>query len=199
MKVYHFFQESEEDEYDMCEMELTQDSKVQLEQLAKKLLNQSTPCVVIFNSCYSYYSQINDVLISNGVFAALNLINDNTINADGKFIELSDHQRSILQNANKVWNINFSKFISEELISFIEKTSPFIWFSWNRKNNNLNARTEEKDLKVSSDEEEHSSSDCYFPSTDKKELSDLHWHARKVYSFFVNECWLQADGFQRSM
>ena len=83
-------------------MELTQDSKVQLEQLAKKLLNQSTPCVVIFNSCYSYYSQINDVLIANGVFAALNLINDNTINADGKFIELSDHQRSILQNANKV-------------------------------------------------------------------------------------------------
>ena len=96
------FQESEEDEYNMCEMELTQDSKVQLEQLAKKLLNQSTPCVVIFNSCYSYYSQINDVLISNGVFAALNLMNDNTINADGKFIELSDHQRNILQNAHKV-------------------------------------------------------------------------------------------------
>ena len=59
-------------------------------------------------------------------------------------------------------------------ISFIEKTSPFIWFSWNRKNNNLKARTEEEDLKVLFDEEERSSSDCHFPSTDKKELSDLH-------------------------
>ena len=96
-------EESEEEEEDgMCEKELTAKSMRDLEDLAKKLLDQNTPCVVILNVCNSFYTQINDILISRGVFTALNLIKDNVINSNGKFFPLSEHQRNVLTKAYKV-------------------------------------------------------------------------------------------------
>ena len=57
--------------------------------------------MVIFASCFSYYSEIKDFLCSQGVLAALNLNRDKGEITQGRIFALDHQQREILKKIRK--------------------------------------------------------------------------------------------------
>lgn len=82
--------------------ELSALSKDDLTRLSKKLCNQSRPSMLMFASCYSYFSDITDVLRGNGVVAALNIIKDKGDISQGRLFQLDSKQEQIIQTFAKV-------------------------------------------------------------------------------------------------
>ena len=82
--------------------ELSALSKDDLTRLSKKLCNQSRPSMLLFASCYSYFSEITDILRGNGVVAALNIIKDKGDISQGRLFQLDSKQREIIQTFAKV-------------------------------------------------------------------------------------------------
>ena len=80
---------------------LSEITKKDLKQLANKLHVQSKPIVVIFASCYSYYSEIKDFLCSQGVLATLNLNRDKGEITQGRIFALDQQQREVLKKVRK--------------------------------------------------------------------------------------------------
>ena len=84
------------------EFELSANSKAELRDLAKKLVKQTKPYVVIFASCFSYQSEIRDFLVENGVLATLDITNDRGMISGGKLFALDKVQREVLDELREV-------------------------------------------------------------------------------------------------
>ena len=79
-----------------CTYTLSDLSKEHLKKLAKKLCKTKKPSVLIFASCYSKWSSINETLRSNGIFATLNISKDRAEVTDGKGFLLNSQQKEII-------------------------------------------------------------------------------------------------------
>lgn len=92
-------EESEEEEESY---ELSNKSKIDLENLSRDLLNQTKPTALIFASCYSLYSNITELLRSNGIVAVLNLSRDLGEVTEGKLFCLDNQQRNVIHHMSNV-------------------------------------------------------------------------------------------------
>ena len=81
---------------------LTDISKDDLNKLGHKLFHEENPSVLIFGSCFSNYSGINEILRENGVIAALNIMKDKGEVSSGKLYQLDECQRHVIQKCNEV-------------------------------------------------------------------------------------------------
>ena len=84
------------------EYELSKSSKADLKDLAKKLVEQTKPYVVIFASCFSYQSEIRDLLVENGVLATLDITNDRGKISGGRLFALDKVQREVHDELREV-------------------------------------------------------------------------------------------------
>ena len=85
---------------------LSESSQDDLKDLAKKLVEQTKPYVVIFASCFSYQSEIRDVLVENGVLATLDITNDRGKISGGRLFALDKVQKEI---HNELREVNMKK------------------------------------------------------------------------------------------
>ena len=89
--------EDEEEIYELSKM-----SKNSLNSLSKKLRNQTSPSALIFASCYSMYSDITNILMSNGVLACMNISKDKGEVTEGKAFHLDTQQRKIIRQLSEI-------------------------------------------------------------------------------------------------
>ena len=82
--------------------ELSEVSRWDVKQLAKKLRKSKRPSVLIFASCYSFQSEIRELLIANGILASLNISKDRGMVSEGKMFELDKQQQEIIDTIVKV-------------------------------------------------------------------------------------------------
>ena len=82
--------------------ELSESSKADLTDLAKKLVEQTKPYVVIFASCFSYESTIRDFLVEQGVLATLDITNDRGKISGGRIFALDKVQREVQDELREV-------------------------------------------------------------------------------------------------
>ena len=82
--------------------ELSALSKDDLECLAKRLRESSTPNVIIFASCFSFESEVRELLIANGILASLNISKDRGEVSEGRVFALNDQQKEIIDLVVKV-------------------------------------------------------------------------------------------------
>ena len=68
-----------------------------LKHLAEDLLERTKPYAIIFASCYSFRSEINDILASNGLLASLNMSVDIGNVTSGNVFALDDKQKEIIK------------------------------------------------------------------------------------------------------
>ena len=80
--------------------ELSTESRKNLEALSKELRNQTkdnaNPSALIFASCYSLYSNITDILRTNGILAIMNISKDKGEVSEGKAFHLDVDKRRII-------------------------------------------------------------------------------------------------------
>ena len=81
---------------------LSDSSKADLKDLAKKLVKQVEPYVVIFASCFSYQSTIRDFLVEQGVLANLDITNDRGKISGGRLFALDKVQREVHDELREV-------------------------------------------------------------------------------------------------
>ena len=79
-----------------CTYELSEVSRWDLKRLAKKLRESKNPSVVIFASCYSFQSEIKELLIANGILASLNISKDRGMVSEGKMFALDKQQQDVI-------------------------------------------------------------------------------------------------------
>ena len=84
------------------EFELSKNSKAELKDLSKKLVEQTKPYIVIFASCFSYQSEIRDLLVENGVLDTLDITNDRGKISGGRLFALDKVQREIHDELREV-------------------------------------------------------------------------------------------------
>ena len=68
-----------------------------LKHLAEDLLERTKPYAIIFASCFSFRSEINDILASNGLLASLNMSVDRGNVTSGNVFALDDKQKEIIK------------------------------------------------------------------------------------------------------
>ena len=73
------------------------DSEFLIKKQFDKLLNSKKPHVLIFASCWSYYSQINNTLRRKGVLSVLSLSKDNHDISGGIFFLLNAEQTKLMK------------------------------------------------------------------------------------------------------
>ena len=81
---------------------LSEISKLELLDLAKKLRKGKKPSLVIFASCFSFNSAIKDYLYSKGVMASLSISYDQGKVSDGKLFSLDRHQQEVIKRYDEV-------------------------------------------------------------------------------------------------
>ena len=79
------------------EFHLSRLTKQDLKELADKICKQNRPIVLIFASCYSYYSSVKDFLAAEGVLAAININKDHGDISGGKIFALDPQQQEVLK------------------------------------------------------------------------------------------------------
>ena len=84
------------------EFELSENSKADLKDLARKLVEQTKPYIVLFASCFSYQSTIRDFLVEQGVLATLDITNDRGKISDGRLFALDKVQREVQDELREV-------------------------------------------------------------------------------------------------
>ena len=77
-------------------------SKLELLDLARKLLKGENPSLVVFASCFSFNSAIKDYLYSKGVMASLSISHDQGKVSDGKLFSLDRHQQEVIKRYDEV-------------------------------------------------------------------------------------------------
>ena len=87
--------------FDHASYELSTESRKNLEDLSKELCNQTikdnaNPSALIFASCYSLYSNITDILRTNGILAIMNISKDKGEVSEGKAFHLDVDKRRII-------------------------------------------------------------------------------------------------------
>ena len=84
------------------ERKIKKDSEEDLKALAKELVNQTKPFVVIFASCFSYHSTIKDFLVENGILATLDITEDRSKLSGGRIFTLDSVQKEVLNEFREV-------------------------------------------------------------------------------------------------
>ena len=82
--------------------ELSEVSRWDVKQLAKKLRKSKRPSIVIFASCYNFQSEIRELLIANGILASLNISKDRGTVSEGKMFALDKQQQEIIDTIVEV-------------------------------------------------------------------------------------------------
>ena len=77
-------------------------SKHELFKLARKLLTEEKPSLIIFASCFSFDSMIKDILYSRGVMASVSISYDKGIVTEGKLFSLDLDQQEIIKRYDEV-------------------------------------------------------------------------------------------------
>ena len=77
-------------------------SKLELLDLARKLMKGENPSLVVFASCFSFNSAIKDYLYSKGVMASLSISYDQGKVSDGKLFSLDQHQQEVIKRYDEV-------------------------------------------------------------------------------------------------
>ena len=77
-------------------------SKRVLDDLGDKLCEQTRPFVLVFASCFSEMSNINDVLNRNGIISTLNLSIEKGLVTNGRVFALDSSQREVLRTVKEV-------------------------------------------------------------------------------------------------
>ena len=85
--------------------ELSRLSQNDLTCLAKRLRESTTPNVIIFASCYSFESEVRELLIANGILASMNIAKDRAEVSEGRVFALNDQQKEIIDLVVKVRKI----------------------------------------------------------------------------------------------
>ena len=85
--------------------ELSRLSQHDLKCLAKRLRESTTPNVIIFASCFSFESEVRELLIANGILASLNISKDRGEVSEGRVFALNEQQREIIDLVVKVRTI----------------------------------------------------------------------------------------------
>ena len=83
--------------YQPVDYSLSDLSKEVLSNLAEELLERQKPYALIFASCFSYKSSINDVLAANGLLSSLNISVDKGTISSGSVFELDNQQKEIIR------------------------------------------------------------------------------------------------------
>ena len=74
-----------------------EDSRDRIKKSVKELIASEAPHVLIFASCWSHYSEINQILCSSGLFSVLSLSKDRHDITEGKIFKLNDDQRKLIE------------------------------------------------------------------------------------------------------
>ena len=77
-------------------------SKLELTKLARKLIKGKKPSLVVFASCFSFYSTIKDYLYSKGVMASLSISYDKGKVSEGKLFSLDQDQQDVIKRFDEV-------------------------------------------------------------------------------------------------
>ena len=77
-------------------------SKRELTKLARKLTKGKKPSLVVFASCFSFYSTIKDYLYSKGVMASLSISFDKGKVTEGKLFSLDQDQQDVIKRYDEV-------------------------------------------------------------------------------------------------
>lgn len=76
--------------------ELTDEAVMNLDSLSNELKKANQPNVVIFASCFSYYSKIRNHMVAKGVMSRLNIIKDRGDITGGRLFMLDEQQNKII-------------------------------------------------------------------------------------------------------
>ena len=82
--------------------QLSEISKRELSSLARKLLKEKKPSLIVFASCFSYNSTIKDFLHSKGVMASLSISHDKGQVTEGKTFTLDKDQQDTIERYEEV-------------------------------------------------------------------------------------------------
>ena len=77
-------------------------SKDDLIKLSKELRKANHSSALIFASCFTFYSEIKELMIANGVLAALNISKDRGEISEGKAYQLDEQQQEIIDTVIEV-------------------------------------------------------------------------------------------------
>ena len=81
--------------------ELTQTSKESISEKYEEVKESKEPHVIIYSSCWSYYSQITQIMRSCGLLSAIALKKDRGEITKGEVYELNDDQKETLDTITK--------------------------------------------------------------------------------------------------
>ena len=92
---------------------LTDLSRKDLIKLSKELRKAKHSSALIFASCFTFYSEIKELMIANGILAALNISKDHGEISEGKAYQLDEQQQEIIDTVIEVfyysWNITLNE------------------------------------------------------------------------------------------
>ena len=74
-----------------------EESRDRIKKSVKELITSEVPHVLIFASCWSHYSEINQILCSSGLFSVLSLSKDRHDITEGKIFKLNNDQRKLIE------------------------------------------------------------------------------------------------------
>ena len=81
--------------------ELTQTSKESISKKFEEIKESKEPHVIIYSSCWSYYSQITQIMRSCGLLSAIALKKDRGEITKGQVYQLNDDQKETLDTVTK--------------------------------------------------------------------------------------------------
>ena len=82
--------------------ELSEMAKTQLQELSRKLMKKDNPFTLVFASCYSYFSEISQILRVNGIISLAQLVKEKGDVTEGRAFRLDDQQLKVISDLAKV-------------------------------------------------------------------------------------------------
>ena len=98
LKIIQLYTEKQTDKT----YKLSDFSKDDLIKLSKELRKAKHSSALIFASCFTFYSEIKELMIANGVLAALNISKDRGEISEGKAYQLDEQQQNIIDTVIEV-------------------------------------------------------------------------------------------------
>ena len=91
------------DSYELSEMAINE-----LKSLARRMSKQKAPSTLVLASCFSYYSEIGDVLRANGILSMAQLAKDIGDVTEGKAYKLDGQQAKVINSVTDVGRFQLS-------------------------------------------------------------------------------------------
>lgn len=110
--LYTLPSETSDSEEDNETYGLARISNQDLKWLCEDLMTENKPTALIFASCASMYSEITDILRSNGVIATMNISKDLYEITEGKMLCLDDQQTEVITSVRDVSCMSFSSYLT---------------------------------------------------------------------------------------